>query len=68
MGEELVAIFEGDVDGTGLRLIARSRDPGLVRRVRSLFAEQSREQAGDLERGSAGRHLRQVRDPEPGRD
>ena len=60
--ELLVALFEGDAQGPGLRLLDRSRDPELVRQVRRWFAELHRAEVAHLEEG--GTHLRAVRPAE----
>ena len=38
MNSHLVALFEGDPQDSGLRLLARTRNPRLVRQVRQWFA------------------------------
>ena len=38
MSSHIVALFEGDSQDSGLRLLARTRNPRLVRQVRQWFA------------------------------
>jgi len=38
MSSHIVALFEGDPQDSGLRLLARTRNPRLVRQVRQWFA------------------------------
>jgi hypothetical protein len=61
MSEHIVALFEGDPTGSGLRLLARSRDPKLVRQVRQWFAADRRAEVTRLEREGEVPCLREVR-------
>ena len=46
----LVALFEGDPQGSGMRMLARSRAPELVELVRNWFAARARAEAESLAR------------------
>lgn len=52
--EALVALFEGDPQGSGMRMLARSRSPELVAIVREWFATERRAELARLERDPNG--------------
>lgn len=49
MSDELVALFQGDPQGSGMRILARTRDKRLVRHVREWFLKQRRAEIVELE-------------------
>ena len=67
MSEQMVALFEGDPQGLGLRLLDRTRDPQIVRAVRCWFATQRRAELAGLDRDDDSPPVRLVR-PEDGDD
>ena len=44
----LVALFEGDPQGAGMRMLARSRSPELVEMVREWFTSRAQAEADSL--------------------
>ncbi len=67
MSNRMVALFQGDAADGGLRLLARTRDPALVRQVRRWFLTRSRTDAERVLRNqddSAGTPT--VQEPEGG--